>query len=265
MSIKLYEKLLKTFKGARKERKEIIAKEAGYEDHNSYKRFLETTIEGYKSLEISEEKVKEIPTIHIVDILDCSTSMRGGKISNALNGINSEIKRLKVDNKINYTYTLCDFGSYIDIRTDFLLLDLVNVGNINREVRGCTALYDAIGVTCNKIRETINETDKVLVNIYTDGEENDSKRYTQKSISSLIEKLQSENFTITFIGTHQDVKEVIRKINIHESNTLGYDGTAIGLNETMIATSSARSSYSAKVLKGEDVSKDFYKEIIEKK
>lgn len=265
MSIKLYEKLLKTYKGAKKERKEIIAKEAGYENSGDYKKFLEDTIENYKILDISEERVEK-PTIHIVDILDRSGSMSYMKIDNAVLGINSEIERLKSDNSINYTYSLCGFSDWNKINMEYLLID---INTLNRSILNTTysstALYDAIGQTLNKIRNGVNQSDKVLVNIYTDGGENDSKEYKQDTVNNLIKELQEKNFTITFIGTDHDVENIINRINIDRSNTLKYDGSAQGLAHSMTFTSVARSIYSSKVISGEDVSKGFYKEITEKK
>jgi hypothetical protein len=76
----------------------------------------------------------------------------------------------------------------------------------------------------------------------------------------MIEELQKKNYTITFIGTEADTRFVINNLNIDASNTISYDGTAQGLQETMVYTSSARSAYTDKVLKGEDVSKGFYKD-----
>jgi hypothetical protein len=41
--------------------------------------------------------------------------------------------------------------------------------------------------------------------------------------------LENKGFTITFVGTDRDVKNIIRNVKIDESNTLAYNGTGEGL------------------------------------
>ena len=46
-------------------------------------------------------------------------------------------------------------------------------------VRGCTALYDAIGITINRLKKDV-KNEKVLFVITTDGLENASKEYNKE-------------------------------------------------------------------------------------
>lgn len=259
MSVQLYENLLKSLKSANKDRKLKLANSNGYETVEEYKTFLEsniiTTVEFEE--EVIEKEITIIPTIHIVDIIDCSGSMRGDKINNAVKGINDGITKLREEEGVNYTYTICDFSEWRDINFKYVQEPLSNISNIKFNSRGTTALYDAIGKSLTKLKAV---TDKVLVNIYTDGEENDSKEFKFDNISALIEELKS-NFTVTFIGTDRDVKFMIKKMKLDETNTLKYDGSAKGLAETMTMNSVARSAYTSSVIKGEDVSTGFYKNI----
>ena len=127
--------------------------------------------------------------------------------------------------------------------------------------RGSTALYDAIGKTFQKLDKSVKNGEKVLVNIYTDGQENSSREFTAQLISRAIEDLKSKGYTVTFIGTNHDVAYVVHNLKIHESNTLAYDGSGAGLDKAMTLNSTARSNYSAKLQKGEDVSLGFYKDV----
>lgn len=260
MSKQFFEKLLNDYKRSNLSRKEITAKKAGYENPEEYKNFLEKQIKNFDEV---KKEVSDIvrPTIHIVDILDCSTSMLGSKIDNASKGINSNIIKLKqevVD--VNYTYTLCDFGSYNDIKTKYFMSPLDKVQETTFIARGCTALCDAIGTTLKSLKANISIEEKVLVNIYTDGDENNSTKYKHKDISELIDSLK-DTFTVTFVGTELDVKKAISDFNIAESNTLVYDGTGTGLEKSLILTNKARTVYANAVVKGEDVSLGFYKKL----
>lgn len=259
MNKQLFENLLKDLLKANSARKLVLAGKAGYGSVEDYKKSLEQSIKGTTLVTGS---VEEKPTIHVVDIIDCSQSMSGGKIKNAISGINKGIKELKSDTKASYTYSLCAFSSCHNITLPYIKTELPKVGtNINFSAGGMTALRDAIGITLNELRRVAKSTEKVLVNIYTDGDENNSVKYSSSDIEKLITELQEQNFTITFVGTNSDVERVISDYKIERSNTLKYDGTAKGLGETMTKTFESRSMYTSSLLAGEDVSKGFYKNI----
>jgi hypothetical protein len=175
-------------------------------------------------------------------------------------GINRGIKELKEDkNNVTYTYTLCDFSD--DIRFLHTTDPLTVVTEYRGVTRGSTALYDAIGDSIAKVSPVKKDADVVLVNIYTDGQENSSRRYNAQKIATLIEELGSLGWTFTFIGTVEDVKYAQRNLKFHDSNTLIHDNTERGMESAFMTNSVSRSSYSSKVAAGEDVSKGFYKDI----
>lgn len=211
------------------------------------------------------KKVKAVvsaarPVIHVVDILDASGSMSGEKYRAAVTGINMGVANLKKDTApVDYTYTLCDFSNDIIFRQT--TENLVNVGVFKGQTRGATALYDAIGDSVDAVKNVFKDGDKVLVNIYTDGQENSSRRFRAQGIASLIEELSKCGWTFTFIGTQYDVEYAQRNLKFDISNTLVHDNTGAGITGSMVTNSVARSAYSAKVVAGEDVSKGFYKDI----
>ena len=139
-------------------------------------------------------------------------------------------------------------------------VDINDILEVSFKAQGYTALYDAIGRVFNEISFKSNN-EKVLINIYTDGEENDSRVWNALSISRLIEESKDKGITVTFIGLKDDVNRVINKLKIEESNTLCYNGTAEDFNLSLIATFTARTNYATSVLAGEDVSRGFYKDI----
>lgn len=255
-------------KKSNKERKLKLAIKAGFETIEAYLDYLDKQVlsggksnTSTKKAKVGTKVPKVKPTIHVVDIIDCSGSMRGEKIRSAVSGINNGVENLRKDTKANYKYTLCDFSNNRDINFKYSNSDLINVESINFEDRNLTALYDAIGITLNKVNHFKDSKDKVLVNIYTDGGENDSISYTEVSVNHLINELKSEGFTVTFIGTEIDTMNVINKLGIDESNTLSYDGSAQGLKMSMEKTITARALYFAGVADGVDVSEGFYKNI----
>ncbi len=262
--------LLASFKKMNKIAKEKHLVKAGFTSAALYIAFLEKNAIKPKSNTVKKTVASDV-VIHIVDILDKSGSMNNtdsrfspSKITTALSAINEGIEDLRAEKKITYTYSLCLFSTDTNINIIYNKANLSTVGPIQTMALGGTALYDAIGETINTVSKNIAPQDKVLVNIYTDGEENSSRRYSKASISKLIEASKEKGFTVTFIGTEIDTKNVVKDLNIHESNTLAYNGSSAGLKTSMNVHKQARAMYSSAAVKGEDVSQGFYKNIIKK-
>lgn len=286
MKTRTPEETLKEFKQLNKVAREKRAVKMGFANAAAYLSHLEvqasakkSTITNYpkkpKSVakvapkKESPKKVKATPPagvetlIHVADVLDASGSMNGPKFNNALYGINKGVQGLREDTSgAIYTYTLCDFSN--DIRFPAVKEQLGAIGTIVGETRGSTALYDAIGQTIRKVQDGIAPGAKVLVNIYTDGQENASREFKEREIAAMIKVLSGQGWTFTFIGTDHDVSYVTRNLHIDKSNTLVYDGSAQGLEKSFNATLTARSSYAQKAVAGEDVSTGFYKDLSNK-
>lgn len=253
---KTNKELIASIKKMNKTAREGFAKRNGFSSSIDYIEHLK----GNPTKSTSDIKVKKaLPVVHVVDILDVSGSMSGSKISSALSGVNEGIKALIKETKVDYTYSLVAFSSWNDIRKIVTFQKPSTVGKISLKTRDLTALYDAIGSTLKAVKAAKNDKDKVLINIYTDGGENDSKVYDKQETSKLIEKYAKLGFTVTFIGTVQDTETAIKDLKIKKSNTLSYDGTADGLSKTMTATNNMRAVYASAVSNGEDVSIGFYK------
>jgi Mg-chelatase subunit ChlD len=285
MSIQFFEKALASFKKANLLRREKLAKEAGYTTADLYKAFLEGMI-GSPSQTISDAKTdvalkpskvkktkvvkQEKPKIVMVDVLDVSTSMRSGdKIGKAVSGIRESLEALKVSKEpVDYFYGITTFSYAQSIYIAKVKKLTLKTSIPQFQMGSATALYDAIGKTLNMLSDLKNSSDfkdaKVLVNIYTDGEENSSRVFTSEKIKKMISELEENGFTITFVGTHEDVKEIQKDINIHASNTLGYDGTAKGLETAMSLTLGSKFAYVSNVVQGKEVTRGFYKTVNKK-
>lgn len=286
MSVQFFEKALASFKKANLERREKLAKASGYANADLYKAFLEGMI-GSPSQTISEIKKetkpkvkkhtgkKKTPIIFMFDILDASVSMGkpgnfDSKIAKAKAGIILGLNDLKANKAgVDYRYGISIFSEPSMFK--YTAPNKVSESTSIPEFRmgGSTALYDAIGVSLNKLLDMKKNAEykdaKVLVNIYTDGIENDSREFRDTSkVKELITKAENNGFTITFVGTDSDVQMIQRNINIDASNTLGYDGTAKGLEKAMTATLDSRFVYTSNVVAGKEVTRGFYKTVNKK-
>jgi len=204
------------------------------------------------------------PKIHNVIILDGSGSMSGNqKYSNACAGIRQNLETCKKEGIS--TYTFVEFNDIGNITTHCYLTPLEKVNLTFNGASGYTPLYRTIGQTLDKLLIDVPLTDKVLVNIFTDGKEeggDKSKYHKEGVLRNLIKDCESRGFTITFIGTKQDVTFTINNLGIDKSNTLVHDNTGKGVETAFNVQAEATRGYSKRVSKGEDVTLGFYSKTI---
>lgn len=212
------------------------------------------------SIQIQEE-VGKIPTIHNVHILDASGSMEGSKYNVSKEGILKEIEELKKDTSVNWTYSLVEFVESRKVVTHQMLGKFPNGVSFNGAHGGDTPLYFTVFDTITKLLQSVKSTDKVLIKVYTDGGNNTKHEYTSKC-AELVKKVNSENFTVTFVATPEDLERIMRDINVDKSNTLGITNDKVGFEKAFTVSLSATRSYSKSVLEGEDVSVGFYSKTV---
>lgn len=201
--------------------------------------------------------------IHNLLIIDASGSM-SNKIEEVTGGINQIFNELKEDKEsnptINNKITVVDFSSHGDFK---ILYDNVEPGNLvslkqgDYVPRSMTALYDAIGKSFQLIKET---NDGVLVTIFTDGQENDSKEFDNKTVKSLIRKKEAEGWTITFMGTTEAAMMEAQSIGIARDKMLSYEDSKSGSAQAFRKLSKSRKKYMNSISKGIIVDDIFDKE-----
>jgi Mg-chelatase subunit ChlD len=207
------------------------------------------------------ETKKEL--IHNVFIIDASGSMSGSKYVNAIDGVNELLKSIKNDTDTDNNVMIVEFeGDTISTRLD--LGDKIPETYRGMGTNGMTPLNQAIGQTLEyvqkKRKSNFSESDKVLVNIFTDGGENSSrgKYANNKTLSDYITELQNNGFTITFVGTKTEVAYAINSLSMDASNTLVHNNTASDIKRSFNDTVLARQMYSKSVSLGEVVTDSFY-------
>lgn len=197
--------------------------------------------------------------IHNVIILDGSGSMNGSKYVYACRGIIQNLTTCK--NEGISTYTFVEFNNIGDI-TNHCVLQPVSEVNLNfNGAKGYTPLYRTIGQTLDLLLEKVPSTDKVLVNIFTDGKEEGgdfSKYHKEGVLLNLIKQCEKRGFTITFIGTEHDVDFTIKTLGIDKSNTLVHNNTGEGVKMAFNIQAEATKGYTKRVANNEDVTTGFY-------
>lgn len=261
--LKTKDELLKDLSKANKTRKEILANRAGFSSVEEYKKHLEK-IPNDAAKEAVSDAVK--PKIHIVNILDVSSSMLGGKFEKAFEGIINETKELQADKNTDYTATFVSFSYGNNIKSHYFNLPISKVKTPTLQASGMTALNRAVGETLERLLELDNKDVKTVVSIFTDGEENasqGSKYASKEAVAEIIKEVEKVGITVTFIGTEFDTQNVIRDFGIKASNTLVHDNTARSIEKSFATKLGATVMYSANVAAGatqDELLVGFYKQ-----
>lgn len=253
---------LENFKKSNKVRRESIAKKAGM-SVEEYIKTLSTdkVCETKKILTKKDKVVSAKKVIHNVVLLDSSGSMRGAKYNNSISGITAELASVKSNNETTIYHYLYDF-----LDSDKVLVERYSKKESFsfdfrqlRPVGDCTPLYISLFILLTKL-SAIPESERVLVKVYTDGGDNDSWD-KQIPCAELIKSLSKKNFTITFVATESDMKNIVRDLQLDDSNTLTVSNTGDGFKKAFSKSLSATMDYVAKVENNEEVSSGFYKSV----
>lgn len=248
--------LLKDFIKSNQTRRQQLATKAGFNTPDEYKEYLVSLITGALPISAGGNSTLVKPTIHLVDLLDSSGSMAGGKYTNATRGITEGLNEFRLETQVSYTYSLVEFvQSNKTIEHQY-------VGSLNLHpsfygaIGGNTPLYYTLANTLTKLQQVIPNGEKVLVKVYTDGGNNTMFEYANTA-RNLINQLK-DSYTVTLVGPASEVQQAIRELGLDESNTLAVEDNARGFETAFKMSRGATMSYTASVLKGEDVSVGFY-------
>ncbi len=190
----------------------------------------------------------------LVFILDRSGSMAGLE-SDTIGGFNAMIEKQKKETGEVYVSTVL-FDNISDVLHDRLRLsEIPKMTDKDYEVRGCTALVDAIGgaihhiSNIHKYARPEDVPARTLFIITTDGMENASHRYTASQVRQMVaERKQKYGWEFLFIGANIDAVQTAADFGIDENRAVNYHADELGtqvLYETLTAPISAMRTGSA--------------------
>ena len=179
----------------------------------------------------------------IVFILDRSGSMAGLE-SDTIGGFNAMVdKQKKEQGDALLSAVLFDNESVV-------LYDRVDIRKVEPmtdrqyQVRGCTALLDAIGgavhhiVNVHKYAREEDRPGKTVFVITTDGMENASRRYTYAQVQKMVKHEQEKHgWEFLFLGANMDAISAARSFGIREDRAVRYecDGAGTALNFAVVS------------------------------
>ncbi len=170
----------------------------------------------------------------IVFILDRSGSMQGLE-DDTIGGYNSVLAEHKAMEGDGVVSTIL-FDDRSDVICDRESIDYVRpLTRKEYNVRGCTALLDAVGGAVkyiSKVQRILPESHRaknVIFVITTDGMENASQKYSYGKVKQLIEAKKELGWEFIFMGANIDAAAEASRIGIDEDRAATYladeDGT----------------------------------------
>jgi len=213
----------------------------------------------HRELEKSKSLVKGVfhmsdkqKTYHLM-LLDKSSSMNGVRDA-TISGLNEQLASIRkaAEDFDDQEQVVCFVTFSSDVELEQIWDEAIeNIEDFTRETYepdGMTALYDAIGMGINKLRNQIasdlaERKANVVVTIFTDGFENRSQEFTTAAeVRTLTEEIQETGqWTVAFIGAGgEDVFRVAQSMGVARGNTMSYDIGNEGTRGAMTSMSNAR-------------------------
>lgn len=207
-----------------------------------------------------------------VFLLDDTGSMQS-KVSATVDGFNqvlSDAEKASKDTGVKSTDVLALFGEeghfVVNDRVNKLYFWRYGVSTegvtLYQPSRPRTALWwavcEAIKLTDDKLKSMPKNT-KVILTIFTDGENNQSYEY-ETNAKVLVELKQSLGWVINFIGAGErdHIQKMSQSIGIFASNTLNYNNDPIGTRKAFNKMSKSRTAYTSNVASGTAVHDGFF-------
>ncbi|MDO5549316.1 MAG: VWA domain-containing protein [Eubacteriales bacterium] len=186
----------------------------------------------------AEKAERKTNRTELVFLLDRSGSMNGLE-RDTIGGYNSMLDQQKREpGEANVTTVL--FDQDYELLHDRLAISHVPPMTAKEyQVRGCTALLDAIGMTIRRIADVQKHTvpekraDKVLFVIITDGMENASRAYTYEKVQAMVaQEKKKYGWEFLFLGANIDAIATAARVGIGADRAVNYhaDSRGVALN-----------------------------------
>jgi|WetSurMetagenome_2_1015567.scaffolds.fasta_scaffold02160_2 hypothetical protein len=222
-------------------------------------------IKNPKSAILNSQSAIQKHQVHNLIILDESGSMESIK-KNIISGFNEIVQTVKGIEKEfpeqEHFISLVTFNGLGHKTLHFTdaISKLEMIDDSRYQPDANTPLYDAIGFSCTKLRNSLGKRKNfnVLVTILTDGEENASTEYNGPAVKRLIEDLKNNNWTFTYIGTDHDVEKSAASMSI--TNSFSFSKDDEGIKAMIMKESKARSKFSMNIREKKATIDGFYDE-----
>lgn len=200
--------------------------------------------------------------IHNLIILDESGSMASAyegtidAFNHLLNNIKSTASEFEdQEHKVTFVSFNTSGRKYVSENCSPENIEKLSTKNYRPD--GGTPLLDTIGFAVHHLRNQLENQDaKVLVTIFTDGNENASREFSGPQIHALVESMEAKGWTFTYIGAEHDVQKAAMQINI--KNVVSIEKNKNSMMSFFTEEASNRRNYYQKVREKQMNLKDDY-------
>jgi len=190
------------------------------------------------------------PLTNVAFVLDKSGSMQNG-IGTTIEGFNEQVRVVRegAAGAGETTFTDVQFSTQVEVRRVASSLEkLVPLTEETYRPDGMTALHDALGDTIAALLQTRRieaPRTATLVTVFTDGEENSSRRYSAEVLSELIKRLEATGrWTFALVGPHGGVTALAEMLSVKPANVAAYNPASVEERHVAFArTARASASY----------------------
>lgn len=169
------------------------------------------------------------PKTYAALLLDESSSMARHRAS-ALEGFNAQVEVIRTGAKQagNTAVSLTAFNALVrPVLANRPASELRPLSPDQYVPNGGTALFDAIGQTLEALLEQPDihaSQTAVLVAIFTDGEENSSRRFNGQTLKEIVTRLEATGrWTFTLMGPHGTSVELASILNLQAGNVAAFN------------------------------------------
>jgi uncharacterized protein YegL len=201
---------------------------------------------------------------HVAFVLDESGSMQSIR-GETIDAFNQQVVAIRETTEgQEATVSLVKFNTIVPDPV-YWTQPVERMQEIDREVyrpNGMTAMLDAIGLTVDRLvslPDAEDENTSFLVVIISDGQENNSKRFSSADIAERIQRLDAtDRWTFTYLGANQDLAQVQRDLRIPAANTSAFEATAQGIAYASGRQDRGTRAFMRDRAQGKKSKKDFY-------
>lgn len=187
--------------------------------------------------------------VHIRKVVDASGSMLGRESSvvDGSNEFDAKLQGTDTEDEVLVSLGFFDrHGADPTVRWVYDGVPLSEVGEISRDQyvpRGTTPLNDAVADATHLVLDAMEEGDRGLVVVTTDGHENASTEYTTERLRDLVQKAESQGVEFIYLGANVDSFDESRSRGI--TTSASWSGTARGAHNASLRSATLASSYVA--------------------
>ena len=178
----------------------------------------------------------------LVFVIDRSGSM-GGLETDTIGGFNATLAKHRTAEGDAIVSTVL-FDNEMKVLHDRLpIAEVVDMSDRDYQVRGCTALLDAVGGAIRHISRVHGylpeeyRPEHMIMVITTDGLENASREYSYERVKKMIEQKGEEGWEFLFLGANIDAVQEAARIGIAADRSVTYlaDGEGTRLMNATVA------------------------------